>query len=187
MADSLGVKIGLEGEVEFKNSLREINQSFKVLGSEMTLVASEFEKNDKSIQAVTARNQVLNKEIDLQKDKISTLESALNNATESFGENDRRTQNWAVQLNNAKAELNGMERELGSNNKALRDASSGMSDAEREAAGLGKSLDGAGKEIKSTGKETDGLEKSLGEAGKELKDTGKETDNLGREMDSTGK
>jgi len=108
----IGLKIGVEGEKEFKNALRDINQSFKVLGSEMKLVSSEFDKQDKSVAAVTARNEVLNKAIDAQKDKISTLESALKNAADSFGENDRRTQNWAVQLNNAKAELNGMEREL---------------------------------------------------------------------------
>jgi len=112
MADNFGLKIGLEGEKEFKNALRDINQSFKVLGSEMKLVASEFDKNDKSIQAVAARHEVLNKAIDAQKEKISTLEAALKNAAESFGENDKRTQNWAIQLNNAKAELNGMEREL---------------------------------------------------------------------------
>ena len=112
MADNFGLKIGVEGEKEFKNALRDINQSFKVLGSEMKLVASEFDKNDKSIQAITARNEILNKSIEAQKEKISTLEAALKNASESFGENDRRTQNWTIQLNNAKAELNGMEREL---------------------------------------------------------------------------
>lgn len=38
MADNFGLKIGIEGEKEFKNSLRDINQSFKVLGSEMKSV-----------------------------------------------------------------------------------------------------------------------------------------------------
>ncbi len=45
MADNFGLKIGVEGEKEFKNSLREINQSFKVLGSEMKLVSSEFDRD----------------------------------------------------------------------------------------------------------------------------------------------
>lgn len=119
MADNFFLKIGIDGEKEFKNSLRDINQSFKVLGSEMKLVSSEFDKNDKSIQAVSARNAVLNKSIDAQKEKISTLESALQNASDSFGENDKRTQNWAIQLNNAKAQLKGMERELATNEKAI--------------------------------------------------------------------
>ena len=94
MSDTFGLKIGIEGEKEFRESLREINQNFKVLASEMNLATSAFEKNDQSIQAVTARNSVLNKEIDTQKDKISTLEKALGNATASFGENDKRTQAW---------------------------------------------------------------------------------------------
>ena len=70
MADSFGLKIGLEGEKEFKSALSEINQSFKVLGSEMKLVSSQFDKNDKSVQALSSRNQVLNKEIETQKQKI---------------------------------------------------------------------------------------------------------------------
>jgi len=72
-----GLRIGLEGEKQFKDALRDINQSLKVLGSEVALVTSQFDKNDKSIQALTARKEVLKKEIDAQKDKIFTLQSAL--------------------------------------------------------------------------------------------------------------
>ena len=92
MADNFGLKIGLEGEKAFKQSLSEINQSFKVLGSEMQLVSSQFDKNDASVEALTARNEVLGKQIDAQKQKIAVLRDALQNAAESFGENDKRTQ-----------------------------------------------------------------------------------------------
>ena len=50
MADNFGLKIGLEGEKEFKKALADINQSFKVLGSEMKLVSSQFDKNDNSVE-----------------------------------------------------------------------------------------------------------------------------------------
>ena len=65
--DNFGFKIGLEGEKEFKNALRDINQSFKVLGSEMNLISSQFDKNNQSVKA-------------------------LHNAATSFGESDKRTQ-----------------------------------------------------------------------------------------------
>ena len=74
--DTFGLKIGVEGEKDFKNALSEINQTFKVLGSEMQLVSSQFDKNDKSTAALTSRNEVLNKEIDQQKEKITTLRAA---------------------------------------------------------------------------------------------------------------
>lgn len=103
MSDNFGLKIGIEGEKEFKNALRDINQSFKVLGSEMKLVSSEFDRNDKSVQAITARNEVLNKAIEAQKDKISTLEAALKMLLRALARTIDDTQNWAIQLNNAKS------------------------------------------------------------------------------------
>lgn len=153
MADNFGLKIGLEGEKEFKKALSEINQSFKVLGSEMKVVTSQFDKNDSSVQALTARNQVLNKEIEAQKQKIETLRAALSNAAESFGENDRRTQNWQIQLNNATAALNDMERELDRNNTALDEAEREMDDVADSADDMSREIDDAGDAAdKSSGK-----------------------------------
>lgn len=151
MADNFGLKIGIEGEKEFKNALRDINQSFKVLGSEMKLVSSEFDKQDKSVAAVAARNEVLNKAIDAQKDKISTLEAALKNAADSFGENDRRTQNWAIQLNNAKAELNGMEKELDETADSADDLGDELKETGEEAEKSGGKFEKLGGVLKGVG------------------------------------
>lgn len=79
MSENFGLKIGLEGKKEFKKSLAEINNSFKVLGSEMKLVDSQFDKNDKSTEALTARSEVLNKESTVRnrKSKRSVLLSQM--------------------------------------------------------------------------------------------------------------
>lgn len=158
LADNFGLKIGVEGEKEFKKALSEINQSFKVLGSEMNLVSSQFDKQDKSIEAITARNKVLNKEIETQKDKLTALEQALANATSSFGETDKRTKSWQIQLNNAQAELNKMEHELDTNNKAL---------------------DNAGNEFNETGKQAD-------EFGNEVKNAAAQADDAGSHFEKLG-
>ena len=157
MADNFGLKIGLEGEKEFKKALADINQSFKVLGSEMKLVDSEFDKNDDSVEALTARNQVLNKEIETQKQKIETLRAALANASESFGENDRRTQNWQIQLNNATAALNDMERELKQNNSALEKAEDGMEDVADSADEMEDEIEEAADETEDAGSKFEAL------------------------------
>ena len=119
MADTFGLKIGLEGEKEFKKALGEINQSFKVLGSEMKLVQSQFASNDNSADALAARHRVLGEQVEAQRKKVDLLRQALANASETFGENDRRTQAWQIQLNNAEASLNDMERELADNEEAM--------------------------------------------------------------------
>lgn len=158
MADNFGLKIGVEGEKEFKKALSDINSQFKVLGSEMKLATSQFDKNESSVESLTSKNEVLTKQIDAQKDKIETLRKALENASDSFGENDRRTQAWVVQLNNAEAELNGMERELSQNEKAI---------------------DGMGDEMGDAAKQTDKL-------GDELKDTAGEADSSGGKFEKLG-
>lgn len=167
MADNFGLKIGIEGEKEFKAQLVEINQSFKVLGSEMKLIESQFDKQDKSEQALTARNEILQKSIEAQKQKIETLRSAIKNASDSFGENDKRTKAWQVQLNNAQAELNGMTKELKENNTTLEDNSDATEDASDSADDLGDSLkdssdkaDDAGDKFSKLG----GFAKSMGVA-----------------------
>ena len=153
MADNFGLKIGLEGEKEFKKALADINQSFKVLGSEMKVVQSQFDKNDDSVEALTARNQVLGKEIDVQKKKIETLRKALENASTSFGENDRRTQQWQIQLNNAQAALNNMERELDQNQRAIDSMGDEMRDAAHQTDKFGDEIDDAAdKTDKASGK-----------------------------------
>ena len=141
MADKFGLKIGLEGEKEFKKQLSDINQSFKVLGSEMKLIDSQFDSNKNSVEALTAKNSVLEKSITQQKAKIDTLRNALNNASDSFGENDRRTQSWQVQLNEAQAELNKMEKELKSNNKAIEVTDKSMDDGKKSTKKYGDQLE----------------------------------------------
>lgn len=157
MAEKFGLKIGLEGEKEFKAALADINQSFKVLGSEMKLVESQFDKNDDSVEALTARNEVLAKQIDAQKSKIEVLRDALKNASESFGENDKRTQAWQIQLNNAEAALNKMERELRENEDALDNAGDGMDDAGKEADKMGDEIEDSGKQADDAGGKFEGL------------------------------
>lgn len=154
VAESFGLKIGVEGEKEFKQSLADINSQFKVLGSEMKLATSEFASNEKSVEALTAKNDVLSKQIETQKSKIETLRSALKNASESFGENDKRTQNWAVQLNNAQAELNGMERELKQNKTAIDGVGNEMSNAEKQ-------TDKFGDELEDTANQSDDASKKF--------------------------
>lgn len=169
MADSFGLKIGIEGEREFKKAIADINRTFKVLGSEMTLVTSLFDKNDNSVQALTARNAVLNKEIDAQREKISTLKAALDNASTSFGETDRRTQNWQIQLNKAQAQLNVMTKELEENNKVIVDHASNTDKSEEHMKDAGSAANKLADHVDELSDEMDDASKKTSVFGDVLK------------------
>ena len=119
MAYDIGPKIGIEGEKEFRQAINDINMNLKTLGTEMRAVASQFDKNDNSTKALTAKNEVLNKQVEEQKKKLAELQKGLAAATEKYGENDKVTQRWKQAVNKATAELNKMERELEKNKEEL--------------------------------------------------------------------
>lgn len=164
MADA-GLKIGVEGEREFKKALSGINEEMKLLGSEMKLVASEFDANDKSVDALSAKYGVMSREVDAQRQKVDTLKEALAAASKEFGENDKRTKSWQKQLNLATADLNNMQKELRETKDELDNAGENTSSFGDK---LKDSLKKAASELKSFGS---GLA-SVGEKAKKFSDKG---------------
>ena len=116
----------LDGEQEYKAAVSEINASLRVLNSEMKLVSAQFATNADSVDALTARSDVLTRQILTQKEKIEALQAALKDSADRYGEADDRTKRWQTTLNNAEAELAKMEQQLQANTEALSDASSGL-------------------------------------------------------------
>lgn len=82
---------------------------------------------------------------------------ALEKRRDFLGENDRRTQAWQIQLNNAEAALNGMERELEQNNDALDKAGDELNDAGKHADDFGDEVEDAGKQSDDAGGRFDKL------------------------------
>lgn len=111
----------------------------------MQVVASQFGKNEKSQESYKSKMDVLNKQIELQKQKLTELQKGLAAAADKYGENDKVTQGWKQAVNKATAELNGMERELKELGKGL-DEATGKSGKFGEAVGkLGSGLLSLGK------------------------------------------
>ena len=112
MAGKFGGTIKLTGESEYQKALRGIADNMKVLNSEMKVVTSQYDKNDNSSQKLKATSEVLNKKIAEQENKVGILKDALARAEKETGKNSDTSKKWQIQLNQAEAELNDMNREL---------------------------------------------------------------------------
>lgn len=126
MAANIGAKVELAGERQFRQALSEINAGLRVTASELALVTTKYAENDKSVTALTAKGEVLQKQIDNQTKRVETLREALAKATEVYGSTDARTLKWQESLNKAEAELVKMEKELQDNSKELNKAKENM-------------------------------------------------------------
>ena len=121
-APSINSKIKLDGEREYKAALAEIKSGLNVLKSELNLASEQFRDNADSVEALTKKNDILDRTILTQKEKIEQIEKALQSSASAYGEADKRTNRWKTQLNNAQAELVKMERALKDNEDALQKA-----------------------------------------------------------------
>lgn len=121
-APSINSKIKLDGEREYKAALAEIKSGLNVLKSELNLASEQFRDNADSVEALTKKNDILDRTILTQKKKIEQIEKALQSSASAYGEADERTNRWKTQLNNAQAELVKMERALKDNEDALQKA-----------------------------------------------------------------
>ena len=172
-----GLKIGVQGEREFKKSISDINSSFRLLKSEMNLLTATFNGNENSMQSLTAKSDLLGREVEEQRKKIALLESALKNASNSFGENDKRTQSWASKLNFAKAELDNMEKELG-------DVNSKMEQAKTPLEKLNTELDNQEKELNKLQTQYKNVVLEQGESSKESKLLAEQIKGLTKDINS---
>lgn len=144
MAVSIGPRLGIDGEKEYRNSINQIIQQAKTLDSEMKLVTSSFDENTDAQEKATRTSEVLNKQIDVQKKRVDALNEMLEKSADLYGENDTRTLKWQEAVNGATAELNNLERQLERTQDAVEDMGDSVNDSAGGMDDLGEAADGAG-------------------------------------------
>lgn len=138
---TISTSIELDGEQEFKRQLKSVDGELKNLKSEMALATAEFKGNANSMEALTAKGQLLRREYDQQAEKVRVLERAVEDASEAFGEADSRTDDYRQKLNYAKTALANLNSEIRDNERYL-------DEAKRSADRCADSIDEYGREVR---------------------------------------
>lgn len=116
---NINTRFTLSGEKEYKQAISEIGSGMNVLNSEMRKVQSAYAQNADSVEALSAKNDVLERKISTQTEKIEYLRAALQQSAEKYGEADKRTMQWQTSLNNAEAELNNLNNQFDENKQKI--------------------------------------------------------------------
>lgn len=140
MSNDVGIRVGIEGEKQFRDSLKGINSQLKNLNTELDASAQKFKNSANSEEALEEKTDILSRTIDAQKKKIellttqydnqikklSVLGDELDKVSEEFGKssdqaakaqtayNRQATQvnNLGSQLNTAKSDLSRFEEQM---------------------------------------------------------------------------
>lgn len=162
----ISTELSLDGERAFKQAISGINKDMAVLGSELGVVTAKFGKNADSMEALTAKQSVYNKQADEQRKKIDVLKSALEESAKAYGENDDRTKNWQISLNRAEADLAKTE-------NTLKDTTRQINDFGKESVDTGKEVEKAGDKAEKSGKDAEKGESGWNKLGDGLAKAGK--------------
>lgn len=138
---TITTRIALDGEKAFKDQMAQVNSELRNLKSEMTLVDATFRGQANTTEALTAKHKVLQGSVEQQREKVRALTQAVEDATQAYGDNDKRTDGYRQSLNRAKAELANLNRELQDNERYL-------DEARKSADGCADSIDEYGKAVR---------------------------------------
>lgn len=110
---SFGGAVKLTGESEYRAALRNISQRLKEVSSELKLVSSQYDKNDTSIEALTAKQAALTHRLEEQKSKLSVLREQYEKMGSEYQQNKEKHEQLIASYNREKSELERIGRELG--------------------------------------------------------------------------
>lgn len=154
--DQIKTEIAVDGEQEYKKACKEIDASLKAIASEMKVVSATFEGNADSIEAMTAKQDVLNKRLEEQKKKVAEAEAALKKYQDAGQGTSEAAKKMETNLNYARAamiktenEIRNLDAGLEEVRNASNDFSDGLEDISQEAESTGGALDGLGGKVSS--------------------------------------
>lgn len=204
---TIGGKIVLEGEKQYREALKAIKSEQAELRSEMKLCQTQFKNSQNSIEALQKKHEILTKQIDSQTQKVQTyqkametsaqkeeqaakkvadLQTALNKAEQEFQEMSQSSDTTKEALDNQGAAVEELRKKLqtaqGDYDKAAQKTQSyqtSLNYAEAELKGMEGELSTTEKYLKEAETSTDGCAKSIDEFGKETVEAAKETSVFG--------
>lgn len=166
MSVQAGIRIGVDGEREYRQALQNINQQTKELNSEMKLLESSFTSETSEMEKASAKSALLERQIANQAAKVDTLTDKYNReqselsrlkaemerATAEYGANSKEAEQattaynkFATQTSKTKTELNRAQAGLNDLKNELEETKNPTKQEAEAVEEVGENLDKAGK------------------------------------------
>lgn len=180
---SFGGSIKLTGADEYKNALKQITQSLRETGSELTAVASRYDQNDKSLDTLNKKTSEMSSVLEKQKNAYNDLKSAFESFNSKVSgqaqEHNKLVQTYELE----KQKLEEIKRTSGETSKEYQDqqakvtelanavakSSQNMNDNEVALSKMRTQLNQAETTVNKTTKEIDELGNETEESGEKAK------------------
>jgi myosin heavy subunit len=140
---NVGLKISIDGEKEYKQTIAELNRDNAVLASELKKVQEQYKGNEDSMEALTAKQRIYEEQLATQQRKVEEIrtryeawQQKLEEVKNTFGasstqylEAQRHVEDYRIKLNNAETAEIKMQHAVEENTKAINEQKKEISEA----------------------------------------------------------
>lgn len=118
---AINTKVEISGEREYKQACAQINTALSGTASEMRLLSAEYKGNEKSTKALKGQQELLQKRLEEQKNKVKAAEAMMKQyEKDGVKKTSKAVQDLQIELNDAKTAMTKTENALKANSEALK-------------------------------------------------------------------
>lgn len=176
---SFGGSIKLTGADEYKNALKQISQSLRETGSELTAVASRYDKNDSSLSTLKAKTTELSGVLAKQVQAYNNLKGSYDTFSAKVSQQTQAHDKLVQTYEKEKQELENIRKASGESSQAFQDQQAKVNDL---ASAVAKSSQNMNENQIALSK----MKTQLNQAEATVNKTAKEIDELGNETEESG-
>lgn len=190
----IGATLVLGGEREFSAAVSKSTKALSTLKSEMALVSKQFEGQENTLEALTAKHDVLSRSLE-QAQKVETETSnALANSKKNYEESGRSLENFRTQLSAAQQALDRMkssssatDSEIEQQEQLIKELSTDVANAEKTYSRAGDAVENWQKKMYNAQADVVSLNHQLAENDKYMEEARTSTDGCAVSIDAYGK
>lgn len=150
----IGPVIAVDGETEFKKSIKSINDNLGVLTSELKKVDAEFGKNETSIEGARSKIEIYRKQLEQLSQKEKMQSQALQDAQKRYSEAGDKVSELKNKLASAEKEMDELKNSSDATTAEIKEQAAIIKDLEKD-------LKNAERQYASAEKSTKGWQKAL--------------------------
>lgn len=169
MADTIGVKMKVEGETSFSKAMKDAAKNTKALDSELKLAQAEFKASGDAQKLMSDRGKILNEQLKEQEKAVSTAQSMLKElAKAGYEQNSSKVMEWRKKLAEAQQSVLEINGAIANNEKGLDAAGKKYEELGQSMQGIATDANTAKAELSNVDGMASSLYGSLSTIGSEL-------------------
>lgn len=138
---------------EFSQRMKDINSKLKAVKSEFSAANDGTKKWKDSLDGLRAKSENLNRQLELQRQKVAALKEQYDRVVAAQGADSRAAEIALTRYNNARGAMNRMEAQLASTDAAIRTQSSTWYTLGQRMQAAGERMQKVGDKMKSVGRD----------------------------------